>query len=418
MGFGVATGEVRVITAAGWTRKIGLCLVATLMLSACSSDEGWVSLPPTGSTGATNARAPQITTSPKDGAADVAPNKPVEVRISRGKLDVVSVTNPAGKAVKGALSADGTSWRSAEPLGYDRKYTVTAKGGGKDGRSDLKASFTTLHPDQTVYPSFFPPPGKPATVGIGQPVAVIFDKAPEDREAAERALQVTATPAQEGGWYWWDDRTLHYRPKTYWKANTKVTVTAKIYGVRLGKGMYGETDRTLNLNIGPAKVATIDDHTHKMIVTVNGTAVKTFPVSMGRGGTISGARGKKISLVTPSGTYVAQEKYKVKQMASSSYGLPANASLGYDEKVPLAVRISNSGIFVHSAPWSVADQGIRNVSHGCVNLSPANGQWFYTNFGYGDVVTIKNTGKRLDPTDGFGDWNIPWDKWLEGSALR
>jgi lipoprotein-anchoring transpeptidase ErfK/SrfK len=399
------------------------CLVVVLVVAACSSGDGGKPFGlPSGSKGVARADGPRITTNPVDGARDVAPNTLIEVRISRGRLESVSVANPAGRQIKGALSGDGLSWRSAEPLGYDRRYTVTAKGSGTSGRSDVKAEvkseFTTLRPDQTVYPSFFPPPGKASTVGVGQPIAVIFDKAPRDRKAAERALRVSATPAQEGGWYWWDDRTLHYRPKTYWKAGTRVTVTAKIYGVKLGAGMYGETDRSLSLKIGPAKIATVDDRTHMMTVTVNGAVVKKFPVSMGRGGEINGAKGKKISLVTPSGTYVAQEKYKVKQMASSTYGLPKNASLGYDAKVPLAVRISNSGIFVHSAPWSVADQGIRNVSHGCVNLSPTNGQWFYTNFSYGDIVTINHTGKQLEPTDGFGDWNIPWTTWLEGSALH
>lgn len=30
--------------------------------------------------------------------------------------------------------------------------------------------------------------------------------------------------------------------------------------------------------------------------------------------------------------------------------------------------------FVHAAPWSVAQQGSSNVSHGCINLSPDNAQ--------------------------------------------
>lgn len=390
------------------------CLLAVAMvLGACtSSDEG--SPVPEGG----QEHQPKIVVKPADAAEKVSPVEPVEVRVSDGALDSVTVTNPDGKKVKGTLSPDKTTWRSTEPLGYDRKYTIKATASGKGGESTSEASFTTVAPAQTVFPSFFPPPGKVSTVGVGQPIAVIFDKAPADREAAERALKVTATPAQEGGWYWWDDRTLHYRPKEYWKPGTKVTVDAKIYGVDLGEGMYGETDRSLNLTIGPAKIATIDDKTHQMIVTVNGKKVQTFPVSMGRPGSTTGKDGKKISFVTPSGTYVAQEKYKVKRMNSSSYGLPSNASLGYDEKIPLAVRISNSGIFVHSAPWSVADQGRRNVSHGCVNLSPAAGKWFYDHFSYGDIVTIKGTGTRLEPTDGFGDWNIPWSEWLEGSALN
>lgn len=400
-----------------WARVIAPCVVVALALSACSSgDEGWAGNWKDNTTA--EAPKPKIVTNPADGAKDVSPSKPVEVRVSDGKLDSVSMTNPDGKQVKGTLSKDGTTWLSAEPLGYDRAYTISAASSGEGAKANLKTSFTTVRPEQTAFPSFFPPPGKPSTVGVGQPIAVIFDKPPADREAAERALKVTATPEAEGGWYWWDDRTVHYRPKDYWKPGTTVKVEANIYGVHLGDGMYGETDRELDLTIGAAKVATIDDKAHRMLVTVNGKQVKSFPVSMGRDGSTTGKDGKKISFVTPSGTYVAQEKYKVKRMNSESYGLPSDASLGYDEKIPLAVRVSNSGIFVHAAPWSVADQGRRNVSHGCVNLSPEAGRWFYDNFGYGDIVTIKNTAAKLEPTDGFGDWNIPWEEWQEGSALR
>ena len=105
-------------------------------------------------------------------------------------------------------------------------------------------------------------------------------------------------------------------------------------------------------------------------------------------------------------------------MSSASYGLPTDYSLGYDSQIPLAVRLSNSGIFAHSAPWSVADQGVRNVSHGCINLPPDAAQWFYDTFGYGDIVTVTGTSTQLAPDDGYGDWNIPWDKWLQGSALN
>jgi lipoprotein-anchoring transpeptidase ErfK/SrfK len=388
-----------------WVRLAGWCAVVVMTAAACTSSPS-SDVPE---------RRPVITIAPKNAAEGVSPVEPVDVRVTNAKLDSVSVTNPDGKKVAGTLSGDKARWTSTEPLGYGRRYTVTATARG-DKTVKKTVSFTTVQPEKTVYPSFFPPP-KITTVGVGQPIAVIFDEPPADRAAAERALKVTATPATEGGWYWWNDRTVHYRPKEYWKAGTKVTVDAKLYGVKLGEGLYGETDRTLNLTIGPAKIATIDDQTHQMTVTVDGQAAGTFPVSMGRPGSVV-ANGKTISFTTPSGTYVAQEKYEVKQMTSASYGLPNDDALGYDSQIPLAVRISNSGIFVHAAPWSVKDQGVRNVSHGCVNLSPEAGRWFYDNFGYGDVVTISNTGAQLAPTDGFGDWNIPWDEWVKGSALN
>jgi lipoprotein-anchoring transpeptidase ErfK/SrfK len=387
-----------------WLRAVW-CVVVVLVAAACTSSPSVAVL------------GPEVTVVPKDTADKVSPIEPVEVAAKNAKLDSVSVTNPEGKQVNGKLSADRTRWTSAEPLGYGREYTVAAVASGANGKKVRKTvSFTTLQPAQTVYPSFFPPPSI-STVGVGQPIAVIFDKPPADRAAAERALKVRTEPATEGGWYWRDDRTVHWRPKEYWRPGTKVTVDARIYGVNLGEGMYGKTSRTLNYTIGPAKIATIDDRTHQMTVTVDGKTVQQFPVSMGRSDSAT-VDGKTISFITPSGTYVAQEKYEVKQMSSASYGLPTDNALGYDSQIPLAVRISNSGIFVHAAPWSVADQGVRNVSHGCINLSPEAGRWFYDNFSYGDIVTVANTSTQLEPTNGFGDWNIPWDEWLEGSALR
>jgi len=357
-----------------------------------------------------------ITTTPQDPATGASVIEPVVVRATNGTLDAVTVTNPDGKEITGVLSADRTSWTSGEPLGYDRSYRIEAAARDTAGlATSSSSSFTTVAPAATIFPSFEPPPDR-GQVGVGQPLSVIFDKAPPDKAAAERALTVTSVPAQPGGWYWTDERTVHYRPKEYWQAGTKITVDAKVYGVDLGGGMYGETDRTLNLTIGPSKIASVDDATHQMTFTVDGQVMRTIPVSMGRDESIV-VDGKEISFVTPSGIYVAQEKYEVKQMNSASYGLPTSYDLGYDSAIPLAVRLSNSGIFGHSAPWSVADQGVRNVSHGCINMPPDAAQWFYDTFSYGDIVTVTGTSTQLAPDDGYGDWNIPWDQWLKGSAL-
>jgi len=84
-------------------------------------------------------------------------------------------------------------------------------------------------------------------------------------------------------------------------------------------------------------------------------------------------------------------------MNSSSYGFPTDYALGYDQAIPLAVRLSNSGIFAHSAPWSVADQRVRNVSHGCINMPPEDAQWFYDNFSCGDIVQVISTSTQLAP---------------------
>jgi lipoprotein-anchoring transpeptidase ErfK/SrfK len=406
---------------------IAAALTATLAVAACTAGTPTTvtTLTTTAPAAAPGDPAPSsaapvsravITISPGDAATGASVIDPVVVTAADGTLDTVAVTNPEGREVEGALSTDGTTWTSAEPLGYGRTYRIDAVARDTAGLTTARSSsFTTVAPAGVIFPSFEPPPDR-GVVGVGHPISVIFDKAPPDRAAAERAVTVTTVPAQVGGWYWLDERTMHYRPQVYWQAGTQITVDAKVYGVDLGGGFYGETDRTLNLTIGPSKIATVDDATKIMTVTIDGQVARQFPVSMGRDESIT-VDGKVISFVTPSGIYVAQEKYDVKQMNSGSYGLPASFDLGYDSAIPLAVRLSNSGIFAHSAPWSVADQGIRNVSHGCINMPPADAQWFYDTFSYGDVVQVTGTSTQLAPDDGYGDWNVGWEQWLQGSAL-
>jgi lipoprotein-anchoring transpeptidase ErfK/SrfK len=406
---------------------IAAALTATLAVAACTAGTPTTvtTLTTTAPAAAPGDPAPSsaapvsravITISPGDAATGASVIDPVVVTAADGTLDTVAVTNPEGREVEGALSTDGTTWTSAEPLGYGRTYRIDAVARDTAGLTTARSSsFTTVAPAGVIFPSFEPPPDR-GVVGVGHPISVIFDKAPPDRAAAERAVTVTTVPAQVGGWYWLDERTMHYRPQVYWQAGTQITVDAKVYGVDLGGGFYGETDRTLNLTIGPSKIATVDDATKIMTVTVDGQVARQFPVSMGRDESTT-VDGKVISFITPSGIYVAQEKYDVKQMNSGSYGLPASFDLGYDSAIPLAVRLSNSGIFAHSAPWSVADQGIRNVSHGCINMPPDDAQWFYDTFSYGDIVQVTGTSTQLAPDDGYGDWNIGWEQWLQGSAL-
>ncbi|MBA3338850.1 MAG: L,D-transpeptidase [Geodermatophilaceae bacterium] len=131
-----------------------------------------------------------------------------------------------------------------------------------------------------------------------------------------------------------------------------------------------------------------------------------MPTSMGKSGTL-----------TPSGTMVVMGQDRVYTMDSSTYGVPADDPQGYRLEVEYASRLTYSGIFVHAAPWSVGDQGQRNVSHGCLNVSTSNAAWFYENFGWGDIVQISGTERTLEPTNGLGDWNIPWPEWVLGSAL-
>ncbi len=238
----------------------------------------------------------------------------------------------------------------------------------------------------TGEPVFLPPSFNPingSMVGVGKPIIINFQRPIVDRPMAEQAIHISSTPPVPGKFYWMSDTQVRWRPLNFWPANTTVLIDAS--GAK-------STFRT-----GESLVATIDDKTHQMTISRNGKVEKTFPVSMGK------PDGKH---ETKNGTYYVLEKFADIVMDSATYGVPNTSPEGYKLKVQDAVRIDNSGAFVHSAPWSVGDQGKRNVSHGCINLSPANAQWFYDNFGSGDPIVIKNSVGNYNQNDGAQDWQI------------
>ena len=230
-------------------------------------------------------------------------------------------------------------------------------------------------------PTFNPVNG--SMVGVAKPIYINFAVPIANRKLAEEAIHISSVPPVTGRFYWVSDTQVRWRPQDFWPANTVVNIDA--------------AGTKSSFRTGDYLVATIDDKAHTMEILRNGKLEKTFPVSMGRTGKYE----------TKNGTYYVLEKFADMIMDSSTYGVPVNSPEGYKLKVQDAVRIDNSGAFVHSAPWSVGDQGERNVSHGCVNLSPANAQWFYDNFGSGDPVVIKNTGGGwYNQPDGASDWQM------------
>jgi lipoprotein-anchoring transpeptidase ErfK/SrfK len=229
-------------------------------------------------------------------------------------------------------------------------------------------------------PSFVPKTG--SMVGVAQPIIINFPGTVEDSGAAQAAVHVSSIPPVPGKFYWMTPTQLRWRPINFWPANTAVNVDA------------GGT-RT-SFRTGDQLIATADDATHQLTITRNGTVEKTFPMSMGM---TSGNH------QTPNGTYYVQDKKASVVMDSSTYGVPVNSTWGYKVTVEDAVRFDNVGDYVHSAPWSVDDQGKRDVSHGCINISPSNAKWFFDNFGPGDPIIVKNSGGgSYKKNDGSSDW--------------
>ncbi len=385
----------------------------------------------------TNAAAPTFVEPPKPpakltfsheaDAVDISPGEPVTVEVVDGSLETVTLTSNLGE-VPGTFAADFSSWRSAEDLDYGKTYTLSVSSLGEDGKAvEETRTFTTVSVSQGFYWSVafssgggkhYSVPLDGGTFGVGQPIIARFDDV-VDKAVAESTFKVTTTPKVEGSWSWISDREVHWRPKTYWPANTKVTVEANILGKSLvspsgGRVLWGKENTKASFTIGRSLVAKVDNNTKHMLVYLDGQMVKDIPVSMGREYRYQDINGVWHDYRTTSGIHVVTEKQNPVRMRPN---LPPDDPGYYDQMIDLAVRITDSGIYVHAAPWSVGDQGRRNVSHGCLNVSQDNAQWFYDQAIPGDVVEIINTGATLPSWDGTTDWNTEWDKWVAGSAL-
>jgi lipoprotein-anchoring transpeptidase ErfK/SrfK len=236
----------------------------------------------------------------------------------------------------------------------------------------------------TGEPPFVPPTFNPAggsTVGVAQPIVINFARPIADQPMAEQAIHISSNPPVPGKFYWLTPTQVRWRPLSFWPAHTAVHIDA--------------AGTMSDFMTGDQLIATADDATHQLTVTRNGTVVKTIPMSMGMA-----AGGHQ----TPNGTYYVLDKKASVVMDSSTYGVPVHSTYGYKVTVQDAVRFDNSGDYVHSAPWSVDDQGKRDVSHGCINISPSNAKWFFDNFGAGDPIVVKNSVGTYSKNDGSNDW--------------
>lgn len=375
--------------------------------------------------GPQEAGAAHLTITPAPNAHDVDPVAPVMAKADAGTLlevRMVSDGPDAGKPIDGVMTPDNTVWKPTTPLGYGRTYTLTVTVRGPNGvAATQESSFSTLQPSNQTKVTFTTTSEAAlrdgGTYGVGTVVVAHFDEQIPDRAAAERQLVVTTSPPVPGSWYWIDSQNAHWRPEHYYTPGTTVVAEAKIYGIAMGDGLFGQEDNRVSFRIGDAHVAIADDATKMVSVFNNGALVRTMPTSMGMGGTET-VGSQTLSFWTPPGVYTVLDKGNPVIMDSSTFGLPKNSRLGYRETINYATRISTDGIYLHQLDATVWAQGHTDTSHGCLNLNGDNAKWFYDFSVPGDVVEVRNSGGPPLKIAQNGDWTLSWDQWREGSALK
>ncbi|WP_330340533.1 L,D-transpeptidase [Streptomyces sp. NBC_00557] len=349
---------------------------------------------------------------PTEAGKKADPDKPLEVTADGDdRITDVTVQDSAGRHVAGELAADGSRWHSTAPLAANAHYTVTVSTEDDDGAPGRKVfAFDTSRPSskKRLTVTFGPKPGR---YGVGEPITAQLNQAVKDRAqraVVERALRVDSVPAVQGSWYWVNDKELHYRPEEYWPTGTTVTVHSNLDGIKIGDRLWGAPSKPVKITIGDRILALTDAAAHQLTFYKNGEAIKRIPVTTGKPG-----------YDTRNGIKVVLEKSYLVRMRGTTIGISASSSDSYDLNVYYAARVTWSGEYVHAAPWSVGSQGYANVSHGCTGMSNANAAWFFENIHPGDIVQVVNSrGHQMeDFGNGFGDWNVDWKKWTQGSAL-
>jgi lipoprotein-anchoring transpeptidase ErfK/SrfK len=361
-----------------------------------------------GTDAATPSPSPTLSTvavvSPAAEATNVGAASEVKYTSEDPENTSVTVTDAKGEEVKGTLDKDDKVWRPEKALDYGTKYTVTVNGTASEGKGGSTSStFTTMaKPSKIIRVSSFLADHQ--TVGVGMSLIIKFSRAipASYRDDVERRMTVTATPAQEGSWGWISPTEVHYRPKVFWKANSKVFANVRLGGVALGNGYYGKSDLTVDVKIARSFVMTVSNKTKQMTVKQDGKVIKTLPVSLG-----------KPSTPSSSGTMIVMEKMKHTVFDTTDTD-PVN---GYKTPIDFAQRITWSGQFIHAAPWSEGKQGHTNVSHGCVNVSEAMGAWLFSRTMMGDPITVTGTEEKLKQGNGWTDFNLSYGAWKKLSYL-
>lgn len=368
-------------------RSFLLALVASAtLITGCTETKTPASTPASPSSSPTPTAQPvetsEITLEASSGVSTDLDKQPLVVK-STVPLVSLQLSGEGASAVKWE-KVSPKEWHGKGVLKFSSPYLLTVV----DETQVKTVPVTTLTPEDTVSPTLFPYEG---TMGVGMPITVNFREAIKDKKWTEEHLKVTTTPKVEGSWGWLDAERAVWRPKDYWKPGTKVSVHVDLEGVETAPGEFGKRDVSGDFTVGRAVKMEINNASKSLKYFEGGKLLKEMPVSLG-----------KASTQTSTGTSIIYEKQNPVRMVGE----------GYDQMVDYAQRITTSGQYLHSAPWSVASQGNTNVSHGCINIGPANAKWLYEQTIMGDVVEVKGTDRPLEGWNGMGAvWNYSWEEW-------
>lgn len=385
-----------------WRRLAALAVLVPFALVACGRGPAPQSIPPETPPEPSTL---ELALTPVSGTDEAPISTEIGIEVTGGEISEVTLVAADDARVAGRMRADGTSWVPDRPLAPSTRYTATVTAAGAEGQTTTAGTtFTTMAaPGRRTGTGLYLLDGH--VYGVAMPVVVEFvQPVPEPaRAGVQRRMFVTTDPPQPGVWHWvGDGRQAFYRAREFWQPGTTISVWTALDGHPTGDGRYGDMDRTATATIGSRLDIEVDNATKQMTVSGEGVETRTMPVSLG-----------KPSTPSSSGTMVVMSREE--QTVFDTYA--EMGADGYRVDISYAMRLTWRGEFIHAAPWSVADQGVRNVSHGCINLSTDDARWLFEAVKVGDLVTVKGTERTLEPGNGWSAWDLSWEEFVAGSAL-
>ena len=348
----------------------------------------------------------ELALEPKQGTVSYNPAVPVVAQVQAGTIhSAILKETETGATTDGELSDGGRKWVSGSALAFNTDYTFSVTTMDDNGTLETQAStFSTVpaanEADMWMYPA------NGSTVGVAQPLEFHFSEPVANKDAVEKAIRITSATGQKGAFHWYSDTMARYRAASYWPANTALKVDIKLFGVDYGNGQIGNFNKTNTINIGDKVVMEADASAKVVHIFVNDKLARTFLASMGDERFPSAAG----FLV------LTADKQRFATFDAATIGLKPGDPAYYGKlKVEYATRLANSGIFIHlAAPVAIPYLGKVNLSHGCIGLDREGASWVFNNMRPGDLVHTVGTGhptNTIAPTDGFGDWNIPFARY-------
>lgn len=299
-------------------------------------------------------------------------------------------------------AADGSGliqWQS-RPLPPGKQITAAVEATSSNGTSRTESYAVTTGAAKDTFGVTF---NTDATTkyGVGEMPKIEFDISIPKKARANVVSHLTTTVTPRNvpvAFRWIDDRTVAYRPEKFWPGHAKITVAADISAVPISSGgrTYWGKNRTTSWRTGKSMIIRIQADRHQGYVIIDGKKARTFGTSVGKSG-----------YTTRSGTKTLTDKFRVTRM--TNIGVTSDEI--YDLEVPYAMRLTETGEFLHAAPWN-GNIGYANTSHGCTNLNYSDAAWIFERAQWGDPVVTTGTSRSMETWNGPGAmWNVPWKQW-------